>query len=136
MIVRVNDRGPFNERRIIDLSYAAAVRLDMVDEGEAEVEVVALTPGSDTGGDAAAVIANAAPPPPRYFESERYDDPVTAIAYREALTAAGVTSVEIRVSHEMGAWHRLRIGPLANAVAAEAAENQLRALGIVYRPVD
>lgn len=136
VIVRVNDRGPFNERRIIDLSYAAAVRLDMVDEGEAEVEVVALTPGSDTGGDAAAVIANAAPPPPRYFESERYDDPVTAIAYREALTAAGVTSVEIRVSHEMGAWHRLRIGPLANAVAAEAAENQLRALGIVYRPVD
>ena len=136
IVVRVNDRGPFNERRIIDLSYAAAVRLDMVDEGEAEVEVVALTPGSDTGGDAAAVIANAAPPPPRYFESERYDDPVTAIAYREALTAAGVTSVEIRVSHEMGAWHRLRIGPLANAVAAEAAENQLRALGIVYRPVD
>ncbi len=29
VIVRVNDRGPFHEDRVIDLSYAAAARLDM-----------------------------------------------------------------------------------------------------------
>lgn len=136
VIVRVNDRGPFNERRIIDLSYAAAVRLDMVDEGEADVEVVALN-GNRESGAAAAVPAVAPPPPvPRFFESERYDDPVTAIALREALSAAGVEPVEIRVSHEMGAWHRLRIGPLADAAAAQAAETRMRELGIVYRPAD
>jgi rare lipoprotein A len=44
VVVRVNDRGPFLHGRVIDLSYAAAARLDMVASGTATVEVVALTP--------------------------------------------------------------------------------------------
>jgi rare lipoprotein A len=40
--VRINDRGPFIQGRIIDLSYTAANRLGMVDEGTAPVEIVAL----------------------------------------------------------------------------------------------
>lgn len=44
IVVRVNDRGPFVGERIIDLSYAAAVKLDMLDEGTAPVEVTALPP--------------------------------------------------------------------------------------------
>jgi len=44
VVVKVNDRGPFVGRRIIDLSYAAADRLDMVGRGTAPVEVVALEP--------------------------------------------------------------------------------------------
>ena len=44
IVVRVNDRGPFVGDRIIDLSYAAAARLGMVEEGTARVEVVALEP--------------------------------------------------------------------------------------------
>lgn len=44
IVVRVNDRGPFVGDRIIDLSYAAAVKLDMVGSGTAPVEVVALPP--------------------------------------------------------------------------------------------
>ncbi|MEG3191722.1 septal ring lytic transglycosylase RlpA family protein [Lysobacter sp. D1-1-M9] len=45
VVVRVNDRGPFHEGRVIDLSYAAAVKLDYVRNGTARVEVRALTPG-------------------------------------------------------------------------------------------
>ena len=44
IVVRVNDRGPFVDGRIIDLSYAAAAKLDMVELGTAPVEVVALAP--------------------------------------------------------------------------------------------
>ena len=44
VVVRVNDRGPFVEGRIIDLSYVAAQRLGMVGSGTARVEVVALDP--------------------------------------------------------------------------------------------
>lgn len=44
VVVKVNDRGPFVGRRIIDLSYAAADRLNMVGRGTAPVEVVALEP--------------------------------------------------------------------------------------------
>lgn len=46
VIVRVNDRGPFHDNRIIDLSYAAAKKLDIHQHGTAEVEVVAIDPAA------------------------------------------------------------------------------------------
>ncbi len=42
VVVRVNDRGPFVDNRVIDLSRAAARQLDMLDEGVAPVLVTAL----------------------------------------------------------------------------------------------
>ena len=42
IIVRVNDRGPFKKGRIIDLSYAAAVKLDIVTQGTEKVYVEAI----------------------------------------------------------------------------------------------
>jgi rare lipoprotein A len=44
IVVKVNDRGPFIGDRIIDLSYGAAVKLGMVEDGTAPVEVTALPP--------------------------------------------------------------------------------------------
>lgn len=44
IIVRVNDRGPFHEGRIIDLSYAAASKIGMLKQGTARVEVEAIDP--------------------------------------------------------------------------------------------
>ena len=46
LILRVNDRGPFHDpdTRIIDVSYAAAIRLDMVRTGTASVRVRAVEP--------------------------------------------------------------------------------------------
>ncbi len=41
-VVRINDRGPFVAGRIIDLSYSAAKQLDIVAQGTAPVEIVAL----------------------------------------------------------------------------------------------
>ena len=40
--VRVNDRGPYTKKRIIDLSYAAAKALDMVQRGTKQVELLVL----------------------------------------------------------------------------------------------
>ena len=48
IIVRINDRGPFHDDRIIDLSYAAAARLGMQHSGTAPVEVRAIDPETDT----------------------------------------------------------------------------------------
>jgi rare lipoprotein A len=44
VVVRVNDRGPFLHERVIDLSYTAAYKLGIVNNGSAEVEVESLTP--------------------------------------------------------------------------------------------
>jgi rare lipoprotein A len=45
VIVRINDRGPFHENRLIDLSYAAAVKIGVWPKGTGLVEVRAITPG-------------------------------------------------------------------------------------------
>ena len=48
VIVKINDRGPFHDNRIIDLSYAAASRLDILGKGTGLVEVQTIDPGSHT----------------------------------------------------------------------------------------
>jgi rare lipoprotein A len=46
VVVRINDRGPFVANRIIDLSYSAASRLDMIRNGTAFVQIEVLTPAA------------------------------------------------------------------------------------------
>ena len=59
VIVRVNDRGPFHDGRVVDLSYAAAVRLGITQRGTGNVEVRALQPGEQPAG--AEAVAPRAP---------------------------------------------------------------------------
>ncbi len=67
VVVRVNDRGPFLHRRVIDLTYAAAHRLGFVEAGSAEVEIELLSPsGAPAGPVQTAVrsdVAGAGEPP-------------------------------------------------------------------------
>lgn len=63
VIVRVNDRGPFHDGRIIDLSYAAAVKLGFAELGTARVRVASL--------DAAAQIYLQLDPVPGLAEADR-----------------------------------------------------------------
>jgi len=56
VVVRVNDRGPFHEGRVIDLSYAAAVKLDIQRRGTGRVEVRALRPG-EAGTESGTLVA-------------------------------------------------------------------------------
>lgn len=65
VVVRVNDRGPFVANRLIDLSYTAAAKLDMLQQGTALVEVRALTPGQPVPPPAAAQTLTAANTPER-----------------------------------------------------------------------
>ncbi|MET0288560.1 MAG: septal ring lytic transglycosylase RlpA family protein [Pseudoxanthomonas sp.] len=58
VVVRVNDRGPFHDGRVIDLSYAAAVKLGITQRGTGRVEVRALTPKN-----ADRILADRASPP-------------------------------------------------------------------------
>jgi rare lipoprotein A len=65
VVVRVNDRGPFLNRRVIDLTYTAAYKLGFVDRGSAEVEVEMLAPGGPRPVQTAvrADVADGAPAP-------------------------------------------------------------------------
>jgi rare lipoprotein A len=63
VVVKVNDRGPFVDDRLIDLSYAAATQLDMVRNGTARVEVRAVAAPYSQSIVAAAPPVTTAPPP-------------------------------------------------------------------------
>jgi rare lipoprotein A len=79
VVVRVNDRGPFVGNRIIDLSYTAAYKLDMLRNGTAMVEVRSLEPVSAT----TPLVAQATPP-----ASATGAAPITAPLTATPLTAA------------------------------------------------
>ncbi len=64
VVVRVNDRGPFHEGRVIDLSYAAAVKLGITQRGTGRVEVRGLAPEGRALAEATAVSAPMATTPP------------------------------------------------------------------------
>ena len=101
VIVRVNDRGPFHEGRVIDLSYAAAVRLGITQRGTGRVEVHGLTPGSENlqaSGDsrrarrerAAATLAAAVPATrPAAASPSRMDQLVEKLPTAPARPVAG-----------------------------------------------
>jgi rare lipoprotein A len=59
VVVRVNDRGPFRNDRLIDLSYAAAHRLGLVADGSGMVEVEAILPEARQ-----MAVTDSAPPSP------------------------------------------------------------------------
>jgi rare lipoprotein A (peptidoglycan hydrolase) len=67
VVVRINDRGPFGHRRVIDLSYAAAHELRMVGAGTARVELAVLGKYDprDTRVPEPAILLAAAPVSPR-----------------------------------------------------------------------
>jgi rare lipoprotein A len=48
VVVRVNDRGPFLSNRLIDLSYTAAYKLNVLGGGSGLVEVESIVPGTDS----------------------------------------------------------------------------------------
>jgi rare lipoprotein A len=62
VVVRVNDRGPFHDGRLIDLSYAAAYKLGYVGNGSARVEVEAIIPKGVGTAPEPALHAVASPP--------------------------------------------------------------------------
>ncbi|HEY6043759.1 MAG TPA: septal ring lytic transglycosylase RlpA family protein, partial [Nitrosospira sp.] len=78
IVVRVNDRGPFLSDRLIDLSYTAAYKLDVLDGGSAWVEVENILPG--TASDMQIAVAPVpAPPMPTLIQISVQDQATRSI---------------------------------------------------------
>jgi rare lipoprotein A len=152
VVVRINDRGPFVGDRIIDLSYTAAAKLDMLLQGTAPVEVRVVTAGMATGSAAPPVmptVANppAPPPPPvsvvnapaakppgvtaMFIQAGVFSDHENARRRVEVLLAAGIELASLdEVTRDAGALHRVRIGPFATVEEYDLNVRRLKALGI------
>lgn len=124
VVVRLNDRGPFAKGRIIDLSRAAAERLDMVRAGTARVEVVSL---AGTAQPVAAAPAGAAA---YYAQAGAFGSRDNAEAFAARLRDAGIPGVTVTDSSAGGrALFRVRAGPVATLPDFDALIERLRAAG-------
>ena len=89
VVVRVNDRGPFHEGRVVDLSYAAAVKIGIHPAGTGRVEVRALSPGENARQTWDAVAAAPAAPPARRARTSGTRATSPPVAAAPAPTPAG-----------------------------------------------
>jgi rare lipoprotein A len=129
VVVRINDRGPFHDNRIIDLSYAAAARLGMLNSGTAPVEVTAIDPRQPAPPPPAQPIA---PREPRYFlQVGAFGDPGNAQRLHQRLS--GLLSEPVSIQHHgrpNSPIYRVRIGPLASVEKADSLTAELRRMGV------
>lgn len=127
VVVRINDRGPFVANRLIDLSYTAAAKLDMIREGTTLVEVRALTPGAPDELTRSAQ----SPPPSLYVQAGAFADAHNAQHLLERLHAAGLASAFILSPLEgRSRLYRVRLGPVSGVAEFDSLAARLAALGI------
>lgn len=144
VIVKINDRGPFHENRLIDLSYAAAARLDILKHGTGLVEVETIdasepepaatrTAAYKTHSGSPSQPKTAAPvePPALYLQLGAFAERRNAERLRTTLASARIDGLHISEGlSEATPVYRVRIGPLASVEAADALVQSLHAQGL------
>ena len=130
IVVRVNDRGPFVDNRIIDLSYAAATALDMVDAGTALVEVEALEFDAPEPAATAPTTA-AAPGEPLYMQVGAFAERGNAERRLRQLSEAGVDDAFVaQAETSSGSVYRVRVGPIGDVASFDRISSLLADIGI------
>jgi rare lipoprotein A len=155
VVVRVNDRGPFVGNRIIDLSYTAAAKLDMLRNGTAMVEVrtvdaptvppaavaanapaSALVTGPVTAPQTAA--PSSVPPAPvtaatpaLFVQAGAFSDPANADRLVAKLRGGGYGKVFVRDDQIAGRrMYRVRIGPIPDVADFDRVVAALERAGV------
>lgn len=127
VVVRINDRGPFAHNRAIDLSYAAATRLDIVGPGTGLVKIEVLDPGApaDTGPK-----LEPGPAPRLFVQVGAFSSRDNAERVMERLRAAHIYNVELseRGDQSPALW-RVRAGPLADVDEVDRVSARITDIG-------
>ncbi len=143
VIVRVNDRGPFHDDRLIDLSWTAAHKLGYIGKGSTVVEVESILPGQESvASPEPAVVEDpitksaAADPEPilpnvknaggHFLQLGAFGSRDNAEALRERLARELGELAQKLLIHSSGEIHRVQLGPWLDAAAAERAGASLR----------
>jgi len=130
IVVRVNDRGPFVHNRIIDLSYSAALKLDMIRDGTGQTSTDRPT----------RISTPALPPatPANLVESKRVFVQVGAFGDRDnaarrlaTLSQSGIADAFIHEdTSTRPSLYRVRVGPVAGVNRYDRLVEDLEGLGI------
>jgi rare lipoprotein A len=143
VVVRVNDRGPFVGNRIIDLSYTAASRLDMLRNGTAMVEVRGIDPTAPVGELTTPLTAAATPQsgqpapiaaptrPALFVQAGAFADPANAERLAAKLRGGDYGNIFVRDDVIAGRrMYRVRIGPVPDVPEFDRIVAALERVGV------
>lgn len=128
IIVRINDRGPFHEDRIIDLSYVAAVKLGIQKKGTGFVEVEALEPGINP-------VASKGPGSNYenqvYLQIGAFSSLENARRLKNKIDTESLASCRIKPdSHRGLPIFKVQLGPLTSASEVDRIKEFLATIGV------
>ena len=141
VIVKVNDRGPFISNRIIDLSYAAARKINMLEEGTAFVELVNITQleavrtmnYGNTSNMAKERIARIVKSNSNkiYLQIGAFKEKNNALKMQQRISSEGIKNVYIKKSRIKGqVLYRVHIGPIKTIDRYDQIANLLASLSL------
>jgi rare lipoprotein A len=134
VIVKVNDRGPFHDDRIIDLSYTAAAKLGILGHGTGVVEVKAID--TETGGtlqlaSATPAVRDTAATQFLYLQVGAFSSQENAERLRNEILAQEIAEVRIvETENTAGTFYKVQVGPLTDTSEADRVVRALKPLGI------
>jgi rare lipoprotein A len=137
IIVKVNDRGPFKSNRLIDLSYVAAKKLDMLGKGTAQVRVKAISHYANFARHSAPFEKTY----PRFHPTYANTKPVFlqvgafrnknhAMKLQRRLKILSSTPVIIMSPSRKGSLYKVKIGPFRDVASLAKITHQLKGLGL------
>lgn len=128
VIVRINDRGPFVGNRVLDLSYAAAKKLDLHKEGTGAVEIKALSPDQ-----ALPQLQKAAAKQKKnvYLQIGTFGSQKKALKLQNKIASHHLPQPEILSStYKKSTLYKVQMGPIKSAAGADKLNEQLAKIGI------
>jgi rare lipoprotein A len=129
IVVRINDRGPFVANRLIDLSYVAAAKLDMLKQGTTLVEVRTLDgPATPLPTPLpTSIVANG----DLFIQAGAFTDQQNADRLLSTLRRSGIGPAFIREDDVNGKhFYRVRVGPVPDVAEFDRLVEDLRGAGI------
>lgn len=135
VIVRVNDRGPFHGDRLIDLSYAAASKLDMLKKGTARVRLEAIDPRAWQRSNTVLAVATPISEPSvagKYLQVGAYSNRDSALQVESKLRQAftDLAVITRSSSRQDGTQiHRVQLGPLQASTSLAEVTNKVEQMG-------
>jgi rare lipoprotein A len=117
--VRINDRGPFVDGRVLDLSYAAGRAIGLIDPGTARVRIEVV--GSSPSGSFAAIYA---------VQVGSFADPEKAAFLRSRLTNRYSDVYVSPLQASLLRYYQVRLGPFSLRAEAERRAVEVARLGL------
>jgi len=143
VIVKINDRGPFHSDRVMDVSWAAAAKLDMLGKGTSKVKIEVIRSADETTAIASATpMTTPATTTAAIDENKQFFVQVgafstedNALNLQSKLSEVVALPIEVSSAESNKAIHKVQVGPFVDEITANKARDYILQLAAVSNPI-